>query len=95
MNSSRVTLHRCAEGYTVLMSHMANISLLSLNFVAAVPGHLRTPKHDREVGNLRHVETLHFLLKVLGDVCETRIVGFVGPGLVFQQSQRSLIKVKC
>lgn len=45
----------------VLMSHMANISLLSLNFVSAVPGHLRTPKHDREGGNLRHVETAFFV----------------------------------
>lgn len=45
----------------VFMSHMANISLLSLNFIIAAPGHLMTPKRDREVGNLRHVETAFFV----------------------------------
>lgn len=50
-NFSRVTLHRCTEGHMVLMSHIANISLFSLNFITAVPDYLMRPKDDRQVWN--------------------------------------------
>lgn len=63
-----------------LMSHIANIALFPLNFITALPDHLMRPKHEREVGNLRYMETMQLLLEVRKVVCETSMKGFIGPG---------------